>query len=441
MHEPTLFQEMLPELLSWLTLAVGCSVLAFVLRFSLVRRGECLFPAPRTRAVPWGSPEIYVVVFVVYVLWPGVVYAVLDRINFFTWMYGPEFRTAVKDSHSVAAGRLELLVGVFAWPLQLVTVPAVCRLWSGARLYQLGLTLHRGTANVLLGVLAWLITTPGVLGLGLIASLAYKYLTKADPVEHPITILAGSGPSAAEWVAIVTLPLIAAPIIEELLFRGFLQRWFASRSWGGLVAMGAALVLAALYGRGSMPKGDPNAVGPVVFVAAAILAYPLFVWGVWRWIPSTQASGAVYGTALLFAAMHSPVWPSPVPLFGLGLVLGYLAYRTQSLVAPVVLHGLFNGIACLSFLYPPPPVPVPVNGKDATSALQRNPPDSTSSAVPGSWLPRRTYASATGAPSRGDTADEVTAPTSLPSRRTRAPRGTAPPAESLNPTSDRLTWP
>jgi membrane protease YdiL (CAAX protease family) len=441
MHEPTLFQAVLPELLSWLTLAVACSALAVALRFVLVRKGERLFPAPRSRAVPWGAPEIYVVVFLVYILWPGVVYAVLDRMNFFTWMYGPEFRTAAKDSHSVAAGRLELWVSLFAFPLQVVTVPAVCRLWSGAHLYQLGLTLHRGTANILLGVLAWLITTPGVIGLGLIANLACKYLMKAEPVEHPIAILAGSGPSAAEWVAIVTLPLIAAPILEELLFRGFLQRWFVSRSWGGLVAMGLALVLAALYGRGSMPKGDPNAVGPVVFVAAAILAYPLFVRGAWRWIPSTQASGAVYGTALLFAAMHSPVWPSPVPLFGLGLGLGYLAYRTQSLVAPVVLHALFNGIACMSFIYPAPPVPVPVNGKDATSALQRSPPDSTSSTVPGSSLPRRTYASATGAPSRGDTADEVTAPTSLPWRRTRAPRGAAPSAASLNPTSDRLTWP
>jgi membrane protease YdiL (CAAX protease family) len=47
------------------------------------------------------------------------------------------------------------------------------------------------------------------------------------------------------------------------------------------------------------------------------------------------------------------VWPTPVALFVLALGLGALAYRTQSLVGPVVLHGLFNGFNCLVlFLWP-----------------------------------------------------------------------------------------
>jgi membrane protease YdiL (CAAX protease family) len=29
------------------------------------------------------------------------------------------------------------------------------------------------------------------------------------------------------------------------------------------------------------------------------------------------------------------------------LGLGYLAYRTQSLVAPVVVHALLNGLSCV----------------------------------------------------------------------------------------------
>jgi membrane protease YdiL (CAAX protease family) len=49
---------------------------------------------------------------------------------------------------------------------------------------------------------------------------------------------------------------------------------------------------------------------------------------------------------MLFAASHN-VWPTPVPLLLLGLGLGWLASRTQSLVGPIVCHALFNGVACL----------------------------------------------------------------------------------------------
>jgi len=57
--------------------------------------------------------------------------------------------------------------------------------------------------------------------------------------------------------------------------------------------------------------------------------------------------GPVCGSAYLFATFHSPVWPSPIPLFILALGVGWLAYRTRSLVGPILVHGLFNGIACL----------------------------------------------------------------------------------------------
>jgi membrane protease YdiL (CAAX protease family) len=53
---------------------------------------------------------------------------------------------------------------------------------------------------------------------------------------------------------------------------------------------------------------------------------------------------------VLFAAFHSGVWPSPVPLLLLALGLGYLAYRAQSLAAPMLIHALFNGFNCVLIL-------------------------------------------------------------------------------------------
>ena len=40
--------------------------------------------------------------------------------------------------------------------------------------------------------------------------------------------------------------------------------------------------------------------------------------------------------------MHYQVWPSPVPLFILGVALGWLAHRSRGLFAPILLHALFN---------------------------------------------------------------------------------------------------
>jgi membrane protease YdiL (CAAX protease family) len=64
----------------------------------------------------------------------------------------------------------------------------------------------------------------------------------------------------------------------------------------------------------------------------------------------TPVGPALFGTSALFGAIHSNVWPSPVALFVLALGLGWLAWRTRSLAGPMLLHGLFNGIACVALL-------------------------------------------------------------------------------------------
>jgi len=54
-------------------------------------------------------------------------------------------------------------------------------------------------------------------------------------------------------------------------------------------------------------------------------------------------AGAIGLSGAIFAAAHLEAQPQAVlPLFLLGLALGYAAYRTRSLVAPVIAHSLFN---------------------------------------------------------------------------------------------------
>lgn len=90
--------------------------------------------------------------------------------------------------------------------------------------------------------------------------------------------------SALLWITIVFI----APIGEELLFRGFLQR-FLERTWGD--------------------------------VTRAILV-----------------------TSMVFAMVHlNPFWL--IQIYVLGVFLGYLAWRTQSIIPGLVLHIFNNSLA------------------------------------------------------------------------------------------------
>jgi membrane protease YdiL (CAAX protease family) len=58
--------------------------------------------------------------------------------------------------------------------------------------------------------------------------------------------------------------------------------------------------------------------------------------------------GALGISSALFAMVHMITEPQAVlPLFILALALGYIAYRTRSLVGPIVAHSLFNSLMVL----------------------------------------------------------------------------------------------
>ncbi|HMF13472.1 MAG TPA: CPBP family intramembrane glutamic endopeptidase, partial [Gemmataceae bacterium] len=91
-------------------------------------------------------------------------------------------------------------------------------------------------------------------------------------------------------------------------------------------------------------------------------------------------AGAIYATSALFAAAHSFAWPTPISLFVLALGLGYLVYRTQSIVGSITLHALFNGLSCVVLLLQPHTA----KGNETTSPVPAAPPIACSTIVPGS---------------------------------------------------------
>ena len=261
----------------------------------------------------------------------------------------------------------------------------------------IGLSLVRWRANVMLGAGAFFVAIPVVFG-------TFELTQRIFPVRsHPIEALARDSLAWYEWLFLFAQVVFFAPIAEEWLFRGILQGWlrrtnllghamllwvtigwFALNSiagasadkakvdaeprWdqyaplvfgcllGGVYAAGALWLYRPVLTRGLRvftdgPAGIANA--PDLWTSNLFeaegyerrtLPWSEFgpAWPAWK---DANARLAIVGSAMAFALAHP--WPTPIPLFLLALVLGWLTYRTQNLVPAMVLHGLFN---LLSFL-------------------------------------------------------------------------------------------
>jgi membrane protease YdiL (CAAX protease family) len=339
---PTLVQEILLWCLVVL-LYLGVAAAAWY----AVRR--LLLPPPQPRAAPWTALEVVIVFILLYALWRPCFMQLLVGTSLGERFYGPSVAAAARDGDKEALTRIGLLATILAFPFEVWSVLGILRFGSGTRPSQIGLTSHQAGRNMLLGVLGWLILTPPVLGLNGLVTWLFSLGKSPGNIDHPLTRLSRDpAVTTAELALLVLVAVVAAAVVEELLFRGMLQPWLARFGWGGYAGLGLALLAASLFTASQLPtaRGWTErllALAPVLFVLGMA---PGCVWLARR----TPAAAAVYGTSLFFAAVHSFAWPSPVALFVLALGLGWLAQRTGSLVGPMVLHGLFNAVSCVELL-------------------------------------------------------------------------------------------
>ena len=388
----------LQDFLAWLICVVMAAGVALALWLTLPGDRGILPARPRRRLVSWGTAEVG--------------FAIL---NFLAWQSLPTLYAGWRLGPAVKRSDLEdpslLWLYVLAAAGQVATLLLVFRLVARVPLYQLGVTAHRLRQNVIAGLIGWLVATPAILFVNFWATRAFLWIHGVEPTDHPLTRMVKNHPfTPTDWVFFVLTAAVAAPVTEELLFRGVLLPWCRSRAWGSDAAIAGALGLAAMF------ANQDTVYWSVGFVVVMVPGYLAVSRGLGRWLPDAGAARAIYSTALFFAASHSFAWPTPIPLFLLGLALGYLVYRTQSLVGPIVFHGVFNGMAwlvlMLTYLSHGSDLP---NGKDLTSAIPVPSDRRTCSFVPGCSEPRFTYPRPI-APNLSDTADDVTRPTSCSSR-------------------------
>lgn len=128
-------------------------------------------------------------------------------------------------------------------------------------------------------------------------------LDRIVPYHHPLVDLLLVDRRATTLAVVIVSAVVAAPIAEEFFFRRVLQGWLEAR------------------------------------------------------LPGDEGRGAVVASAALFAAAHTGQGLASVPLFLLGLVLGWIARQTGSIVACVVLHAAFNAVSVALVLLTTRPTP------------------------------------------------------------------------------------
>jgi membrane protease YdiL (CAAX protease family) len=324
-----------------LALVAGAAVpVGLLLR---ARARAALLPPWKPWPVPWNGFEVFAAFVGIAVLLPALALEVLNATNFYPRVYGPEFpavgATELPDAVRREANTLRgLWANLFALPA------ALGCLWLALRsAYPTYRPLKPDRGSAALGVCAWLALAPLVLALNAIVN-ALAHESGLTPETHPLAKL-GARP-LFDRVLFAFEACVSAPVREEVLFRGLLLSWCVGRSRDrGLRSARPWIVMALAVGL-AVVLGERRT-GPTAF--AVLLALLLGCVCALKKTGARRAQGVV-ATAALFAVVHSGVWPNPVALFVLGVGLGWLAVRTNGILVPVVVHGLFNAVSVVFVL-------------------------------------------------------------------------------------------
>jgi membrane protease YdiL (CAAX protease family) len=320
---------------------------------------------PNPLARPIAGVEVVCVVLLP-VVCGFLVNQILKSAHFFAWFYGRASLEAVP----LEGLRQSLWITAIASPLQILSALIFLRVGIGVSLADVGITTRNLGRNALAGLVFAVIFVPGTYG---IQALALQILEAAGskPQEHPFTQLGTTGLLPTEWALLIFGAVVVAPLWEELVFRGLVQPWVMRQGRRGSLAV---LALAALLAGQAVSTGWPHSPTPgeLALKLAPLWILALLVGAFFLIDRRNTAWGGLFASAVLFAWIHVSVWPSPVPLVWLALGLGWLAWRGRSLAGAVVLHAVFNAVACAALLCGPkdaiiekvpiPPATIPTPG-------------------------------------------------------------------------------
>ena len=214
------------------TLSFGCIAAlggAAAARYIFVRRRRRRLPLPRLRWGRWSGGEI-LAVYIVLHLAHAIAAVIMQKIGL-----------VPQSLRKIDFLRIETA----AFPLVLFFLFAVLYLVSRTYFNDLGLSSSRWQANCVLGYVAFLLATPVVLGL----YVGLQYLTPVvgKPMLHELAEMKNQVHTLLDRSTLIVLVCVAAPITEELLFRGVIQGWLRRASLIGQVTLVAFVWSASVW--------------------------------------------------------------------------------------------------------------------------------------------------------------------------------------------------
>ncbi|MFO0907738.1 MAG: CPBP family intramembrane glutamic endopeptidase [Isosphaeraceae bacterium] len=246
-----------------------------------------------------------------------------------------------------------MLAITFINMLTVLVVPVLVHLISGATLIDLGLNTHNLLRNLWAGTVAFFLVTPWVYLVFGLARLIYP------ATRHPLETMLREEKSSLAMVLAVFSAVVAAPLAEELLFRGIFQSWLNRiflppvqvsspvPSTPGASSPTQEVDLVAQLDKGPPPETDPGFEWVQSAEKRTSEAMPTEGEGDQAHATRRRRMMPIGLTSLLFAGVHFTEMPAPVAIFVLSLALGVLYQRTGSLVASITLHALFNALSTL----------------------------------------------------------------------------------------------
>jgi membrane protease YdiL (CAAX protease family) len=220
-----------------------------------------------------------------------------------------------------------------------VVIVVLTSLFRPGMLRSLGTNPKWIPAGVAGGAATLFVLYPLIMLTGSVVAAVYQMVHAPQPGPHELLQLLGNTHNRSMMAATVGLAVVAAPIAEELMYRGLLQTALVRGFW-------------ALIDSGK--KSDPLEVSPAPVLNPTGSLPPVLNYFRGS-VPSLDKAPAaarwagVVVAALVFAAVHMNL-VFFFPIFVLALGLGYVYERTGNIWVNITTHSLFNGAQILFFM-------------------------------------------------------------------------------------------
>ncbi len=371
--------------------AVACAALMALVGMRLLAPAlhKRWLPLPRLRPVTWTGHEVFLA-FCIFFGFQITIVEVLFQMGFFPPLIGPApDADAPRLDQALYLLRCRWIGSPMTLTVTLGILFAMLFARTGTRPHHYGLSWSRWPANVGLGIVAFVVGRPLIFGIFALSLLVFTHTP--DPFEALVKIELPPW----EWSLIAFQTTVAAPLLEEIVCRGILQGWLRRASLAGHIMLLSMTLVLTVYAHGDeLVRYDGETeqytyeIAATAFSVALVAGYGYALnrlargFGLreaevqqWLPLPSSPPVGlaiatteddrrelnrqtrerdeqrsrqwadanawlAIFGSAMLFAIIHP--WPHALAMLPMGLLLGWLYQRTQSLVAPITFHMLFN---------------------------------------------------------------------------------------------------